>query len=83
MTQLHLTGADVQNDKENFWTLLVEIYSAFSKYTLKEVKLLYSLIYKQYIKRIRFFSGFQNYINLCIFDLTKVFDLESKDVMKF
>jgi len=30
MIQFHLlTGTDVENDKQNFWTLLVEIYSAF------------------------------------------------------
>jgi hypothetical protein len=35
MIQFHLlTGTDVENDKQNFWTLLVEIYSAFSKYYL-------------------------------------------------
>ena len=26
-----LTGTEMTTDKENFWTLLVEIYSAFSK----------------------------------------------------
>ena len=32
-----LTGTEMSTDKENFWTLLVEIYSAFSK--LKSIKL--------------------------------------------
>ena len=31
-----LTGTEMSTDKENFWTLLVEIYSAFSK--LKSIK---------------------------------------------
>jgi len=30
-----LTGTEMTTDKENFWTLLVEIYSAFSKLILK------------------------------------------------
>jgi len=29
-----LTGTDMTTDKENFWTLLVEIYSAFRGYTV-------------------------------------------------
>ena len=34
MTYLKITGADTETDRENLWTLIVEIYSAFSKYNL-------------------------------------------------
>ena len=52
MIQFHLlTGTDVENDKQNFWTLLVEIYSAFSKYYLLlvlTVSLFQDLNFQQY-----------------------------------
>jgi hypothetical protein len=31
VTYLQITGADMESDKENLWTLIIEIYSAFSK----------------------------------------------------
>ena len=31
VTQFTITGAEMETDKENLWTLVVEVYSAFSK----------------------------------------------------